>query len=95
MEKINSQPDIGKKNCNRLLIFVAGLGATFLPTMGQNGYSTMLFLFAGCTVIYFITAAFFLRETKRKPVGEIEEHFESGAGLPGQADASKASGQNN
>jgi hypothetical protein len=38
-----------------------------------------MFLFwAGCTVVYFITAAFFLPETKGKTLEEIEEHFEGG-----------------
>jgi uncharacterized phage infection (PIP) family protein YhgE len=50
--------------------------AIFLPTVGKYGYSTMFFAFAGCTVIYFITAAFFLPETKGKTLEEIEEHFE-------------------
>ncbi len=36
----------------------------------------MFFVFAGCTVVYFITAAFFLPETKGKTLEEIEEHFE-------------------
>ncbi len=54
------------------------IAATFLPTVGKYGYSTMFFVFAGCTVIYFITAAFFLPETKGKTLEEIEEHFEGG-----------------
>lgn len=52
------------------------IAAVFLPMVGKHGYSTMFFLFAGCTVIYFITAAFFLPETKGKTLEEIEEHFE-------------------
>jgi MFS family permease len=52
------------------------IAAVFLPTVGRYGYSTMFFLFAGFTVIYFITAAFFLPETKGKTLEEIEEHFE-------------------
>jgi SP family myo-inositol transporter-like MFS transporter 13 len=52
------------------------IAAIFLPTVGQHGYATMFFGFAGCTVIYFITAAFFLPETKGKTLEEIEEHFE-------------------
>jgi MFS transporter, SP family, solute carrier family 2 (myo-inositol transporter), member 13 len=52
------------------------IAAIFLPTVGQYGYSTMFFAFAGCTVIYFITATFFLPETKGKTLEEIEEHFE-------------------
>ena len=52
------------------------IAAIFLPTVGKYGYSTMFFIFAGFTVIYFITAAFFLPETKGKTLEEIEEHFE-------------------
>lgn len=48
----------------------------FLPVVGKYGYSSMFFAWAGCTVIYFITAAFFLPETKGKTLEEIEEHFE-------------------
>ena len=54
------------------------IAAVFLPTVGQHGYSRMFFFFAGCTVIYFITAAFFLPETKGKTLEEIEEYFEGG-----------------
>jgi MFS family permease len=54
------------------------IAAIFLPTVGKYGYSTMFFAFAGCTVIYFVTAAFFLPETKGKTLEEIEEHFEGG-----------------
>jgi hypothetical protein len=53
-----------------------GIAATFLPTVGKYGYSTMFFGFAACTVIYFVTAAFFLPETKGKTLEEIEAHFE-------------------
>ena len=35
----------------------------------------MFFLFAGFTVVYFLTAAFFLPETKGKTLEEIEAHF--------------------
>ncbi|MFA5264722.1 MAG: MFS transporter, partial [Opitutaceae bacterium] len=52
------------------------IAAVFLPTVGKYGYSTMFFLFAGCTVIYFVTAAFFLPETKGKTLEEIEAAFE-------------------
>jgi MFS transporter, SP family, solute carrier family 2 (myo-inositol transporter), member 13 len=51
------------------------IAAVFLPTVGKFGYSTMFFMFAGCTVIYFITAFFFLPETKGKTLEEIEEYF--------------------
>jgi len=52
------------------------IAAVFLPTVGKYGYSTMFFLFAGCTVVYFVTAAFFLPETKGKTLEEIEQLFE-------------------
>ena len=52
------------------------IAAVFLPSVGKHGYATMFFIFAGCTVVYFITAAFFLPETKGKTLEEIEELFE-------------------
>jgi len=52
------------------------IAAVFLPTVGKYGYGTLFFVFAGCTVVYFVTAMFFLPETKGKTLEEIEEHFE-------------------
>jgi MFS family permease len=52
------------------------IAAIFLPTVGKHGYSVMFFGFAACTVIYFITAAVFLPETKGKTLEEIEAHFQ-------------------
>jgi MFS transporter, SP family, solute carrier family 2 (myo-inositol transporter), member 13 len=52
------------------------LAAIFLPVVSNYGYSTIFFVFAGFTVIYFVTAAFFLPETKGKTLEEIEEYFE-------------------
>jgi len=52
------------------------IAAVFLPTVGKYGYSTMFFGFAACTLIYFITATWFLPETKGKTLEEIEAHFE-------------------
>jgi len=52
------------------------IAAIFLPTVGKYGYSTMFFGFAACTVIYFVTAIWFLPETKGKTLEEIEAHFE-------------------
>lgn len=51
------------------------LAVIFLPVASKYGYSAMFFLFAGFTVIYFVTAVFFLPETKGKTLEEIEEHF--------------------
>ena len=55
------------------------IAAIFLPTVGKYGYSTMFFAFAGCTVIYFVTAIWFLPETKGKTLEEIEAYFEGAA----------------
>ncbi|MGO9637304.1 MAG: MFS transporter [Terracidiphilus sp.] len=52
------------------------LAGIFLPFVSKHGYSSIFFLFAGFTVVYFIVAAFFLPETKGKTLEEIEAHFE-------------------
>lgn len=52
-----------------------GIAGLFLPTVATHGYSTVFFGFAGCTVIYFVTAAFILPETKGKTLEEIEALF--------------------
>jgi MFS family permease len=51
------------------------IAAVFLPTVGQHGYASMFFFWAGCTVVYFLAAAFLLPETKGKTLEEIEAHF--------------------
>lgn len=61
------------------------IAAIFLPSVGKHGYATMFFIFAGCTVVYFITATFFLPETKGKTLEEIEEHFGGGQPRAGKA----------
>jgi MFS transporter, SP family, solute carrier family 2 (myo-inositol transporter), member 13 len=55
------------------------LAGIFLPFVSKHGYSSMFFLFAGCTVIYFLATAFLLPETKGKTLEEIEAFFEKGA----------------
>lgn len=55
------------------------IASVFLPVVGNYGYSTMFFFWAACTVVYFITAAFFLPETKGKTLEQIEMHFEGSA----------------
>ncbi|MFP5232400.1 MAG: MFS transporter, partial [Acidobacteriota bacterium] len=52
------------------------LAVIFLPVVSQHGYSSMFLLFAGFGVVYFVTALFFLPETKGKTLEEIEQYFE-------------------
>ena len=52
------------------------IAGVFLPVVGRHGYSAMFAFWALCTVVYFITAAFFLPETKGKTLEEIERVFE-------------------
>jgi MFS family permease len=59
------------------------IAAAFLPVVGNFGYASMFFFWAACTVVYFLTAAFFLPETKGKTLEEIEMIFERGGRKPG------------
>lgn len=54
------------------------IAGCFLPWVGSMGYSTVFFMLAGFTVIYFITAAFFMPETKGRTLEEIEHYFTTG-----------------
>jgi SP family myo-inositol transporter-like MFS transporter 13 len=51
------------------------IAAIFLPTVGHHGYASMFFFWAGCTLLYFLVAAFLLPETKGKTLEEIEAKF--------------------
>ncbi len=54
------------------------IAGVFLPWVGSSGYAMVFFTLAGFTVIYFITAAFFLPETKGRTLEEIEKYFSTG-----------------
>ena len=67
------------------------IAGTFLPWVGSSGYSSVFFWLAGFTVIYFITAAFFMPETKGRTLEEIEQYFTTGK-MPGKKEE-KAEGE--
>ncbi len=54
------------------------IAGVFLPTVGNYGYSTMFLFWTACTALYFVTARFFLPETKGKTLEEIERMFDRG-----------------
>ena len=54
--------------------------ATVFPEWcaATNDNGTVFFVLAGFTVIYFVTAAFFLPETKGRTLEEVEQYFTTG-----------------
>ena len=57
------------------------IAGAFLPIVGNFGFHMMFLFWAACTVVYFITAAFFLPETKGRSLEEIERQFARPAAL--------------
>jgi SP family myo-inositol transporter-like MFS transporter 13 len=55
------------------------IAAVYLPVVGYYGYSAMFIFWAGCTVLYFLIAAFFMPETKGKSLEEIDRFFDPDA----------------
>jgi SP family myo-inositol transporter-like MFS transporter 13 len=55
------------------------LQAIFLPFVAKHNYSSMFYLFASFTVVYFLTTTFLFPETKGKTLEEIEAFFEKPA----------------
>jgi hypothetical protein len=59
--------------------------AVFLPVVGGSGYAAMWGIWLGCTVAYFLFAAFVLPETKGKTLEEIEASFVRKTGVKAPA----------
>jgi MFS family permease len=51
------------------------IAGAFLPIVGNFGFHVMFLFWTACTVLYFVTAAFFLPETQGKSLEEIERLF--------------------
>ena len=51
--------------------------SSFLPWANAWGYDGICFTLAACTIVYFVTVAFFMPETKGKALEEIERFFAS------------------
>ena len=58
------------------------IAGVFLPVVGSYGYAAMFAFWALCTVVYLLTAVFFLPETKGKTLEEIELHFDPSVSHP-------------
>lgn len=58
---------------NMMVAYV--ISDVFLQLVEEWGYAPVLFMLSGFAVLYFITAAFCLPETKGKTLAEIEAHF--------------------
>ena len=61
-----------------------GLQATMLPLRDTFGYGCLFLTFAAATVVYFVTAAFFMPETKGRTLEEIEAWFAERGGKNGK-----------
>ena len=51
------------------------IAGVFLPVVGRFVYSAMFWFWGTCTIVYLLTAIFFLPETKGKTLEEIEACF--------------------
>ncbi|MGO4211607.1 MFS transporter [Terriglobus sp. 2YAB30_2] len=51
------------------------IAGVFLPVVSSHGYAAMFFFWAACSLVYFLTATFFLPETKGRTLEEIEAIF--------------------
>ncbi len=56
----------------------AGIATIFPAWKDAWGFPAVFYCLAGFTVIYFVTAAFFLPETKGRTLEEIEQYFKTG-----------------
>ena len=56
----------------------AGIATIFPAWKDAWGFPAVFYCLAGFTVVYFITAAFFLPETKGRTLEEIEQYFKTG-----------------
>jgi len=65
------------------------IAAVFLPVVGDRGFYAMFLFWAACTVVYFITSAFFLPETKGKTLEEIEGLFDRSRRIKPSDDAER------
>ncbi|QEE29814.1 sugar porter family MFS transporter [Terriglobus albidus] len=51
------------------------IAGVFLPVVSSHGYAAMFYFWAACSLVYFLTATFFLPETKGRTLEEIEAIF--------------------
>jgi SP family myo-inositol transporter-like MFS transporter 13 len=58
------------------------IAGVFLPVVGSHGYYAMFAFWAAATLVYFLTAVFFLPETKGKSLEEIEQLFTPNSATP-------------
>ncbi|MBW4028883.1 MAG: sugar porter family MFS transporter [Acidobacteria bacterium] len=55
------------------------LAVLFLPVVSKYGYTRMFLIFASFTIVYIVTAVFYLPETKGMTLEEVELYFEGHA----------------